>query len=143
METKIIYWLEDDGLYQDYCQRLLASEFGKEVDVRWIATEKEFNDRFLEIADTKPACILIDIMLQWTETSLHDQSTGIGEYLTAGFRCLTRLANDAETKSIPIIFYTVLDPKDVLGAPLGVPWVRKDSSDKRLVDQIRDAIFSS
>lgn len=134
---KIIYIVEDDYFQLEYVSTLLQNEFGSDVEVRPIQTESEFCRRFEEIAAARPACIVLDILIQWAEATMSDDSRGPGTFRTAGLRCQRKLREDQRTKNIDVILYTVLDRSDVLDFPQEVHYLRKDASDERFLELVR------
>jgi hypothetical protein len=136
----IIYVVEDDYLQLEYVCRILQDEFGPDVEVRSIRTESEFWRRFEEIASAQPACVVLDILIQWAEAAVSNESRGPGSFRTAGLRCQKKLSEDARTKNISVIFYTVLDRSDVLDFPREVHYLRKDVPDERFLALVRTLV---
>lgn len=134
----IIYIVEDDSLQADYIENLLRTECRFEVEIRRIVTESEFWNRFDEVAVAKPACIIMDILLQWSYAEVARETHAVGSYLTAGLRCQKKLAEDPRTKSITVVFHTVLDRSDIPNIPRNVLYLRKDASDSRFMGVIEE-----
>lgn len=110
--------VEDDKLQYEWLDRCLRqSKPLKVTRLERIKTEKEFYDRFDEIASDPPNVILLDIMLRWADPApnLTPPPPEVGQegFFRAGLRCEQKLATDARTKNIPIIIYSVLEREDL------------------------------
>jgi CheY-like chemotaxis protein len=136
--TRIVYVVEDDPLQGEYLDRLLRDKFSSSLKVKLIGSESEFYTRFEEIVADKPACVIMDILLQWAPAEIAKDSKDLGSYVNAGLRCQKKLAEDPRTREIPVIFFTVLDRADVPELPRDTAYVRKDASDQRFVGVVRD-----
>jgi CheY-like chemotaxis protein len=111
--------VEDDRVqFQLLRQVMQESKSIAALEIKRISTEKEFYDRFDEIASDKPAVILLDIMLRWADPApnLELPPTEVDRegFYRAGFRCERRLAADKRTQNIPVIFYSVLEYEDLI-----------------------------
>jgi CheY-like chemotaxis protein len=111
--------VEDDKLQYEWLDPLLRQSKTLNVTrLERIKTEKEFYDKFEEIASDPPDVILLDIMLRWADPAPDftppppeiDRDAG---FFRAGLRCEQKLAADDRTKNIPIIIYSVLESEDL------------------------------
>jgi CheY-like chemotaxis protein len=112
--------VEDDKLQFNFIKDALTRiETSSIVRIRRIVTELEFRKTFEEIADDKPDVIIMDIMLRWTDPSpemdLPPADIANEGFFRAGVRCEKMLAEDARTKEIPIMIYSVLEKTDLEG----------------------------
>jgi CheY-like chemotaxis protein len=105
--------VEDDSADADPIREQLQARFGARVDV--ISTEREFVDKFEEIATRPPDVIVMDVMLRWTrpspdltEESIPARVREEGFYF-AGLRCIDMLEQDSRTRKIPYVIYSGLD----------------------------------
>jgi CheY-like chemotaxis protein len=139
--------VEDDKVqFQSFEKALRESSVISRINR--IRTEKEFNDRFEEIALDKPDVILMDIMLRWAdpEPDLPPPPPEIDNegFYRAGLRCERLLARDDRTKNIPIVIYSVLDSgqvgKEIPRRP-GVNFLNKTfdlkALERALIDSVR------
>jgi CheY-like chemotaxis protein len=110
--------VEDDKLQYEWLDRFLRENKSLNVTrLERIKTEKEFADRFEEIASNPPNVILLDVMLRWADPSpdLTPPPPEVEKegFFRAGLRCEQKLAADDRTKNIPIIIYSVLESEDL------------------------------
>lgn len=135
----VIYLVEDDGLQGDLIIAQLATEFGPNVEVVRIPTEREFYVRLDEIASSKPRGIIIDQMLQFDQDAL-EVIDEVQDYMKAGQRCIRKLKENPTTAAIPILQYTVLDKNMVGSLPDGASYLRKDKTKRRLFNWVRSCL---
>jgi CheY-like chemotaxis protein len=136
--------VEDDYIQANALRDALKREI-PELKVDRIATESQFRAALPGLARDKPDVILMDVMLRWSDPApqrpeppedvLQEGSR------RSGLRCQRRLADNPETRDIPVILYTVLESsdlqlelEDLRGNCVYLP---KDSSVAPLVDEIR------
>jgi CheY-like chemotaxis protein len=107
--------VEDDHLQSDSTLHNLSREIPG-VSLIHIPTEFEFRARFDEIVSSKPDVIVMDVMLRWDDPKPDLQippDVAEGGFRRAGIRCKSLLAENEQTRDIPVIFYTVLDSAEV------------------------------
>lgn len=134
---RVVYVIEDDPFWRDWTVDFLRANL--DVVIKPVSTEKEFQDRFEEIAGDQPKCLILDVMLQWTEAAL-DASKPPGSFVEAGLRCYNKLMKDPRTKNTEVLLHTVLDRGDVFGFPRSVGFLRKDEPDAKLLTAVRKAL---
>ena len=139
MKKHRIYVVEDDYGQAQLTIVALEDSFGDSIDIVHIATHHKFREKFEEIAANLPLCIILDVMLPWSDTAIAEEPPSIESFLTAGFQCCEQIRNDPRTTKIPILIYTVLDRSDIKGLPKNVDYLRKDSADQRLIDWVKGA----
>lgn len=140
--------VEDDHLQAELIEEALLKEtdLGSETSVRRLSTERQFREYLPEITTRKPDVIVMDVMLRWTDPS-PDMQPPPEEIVKAGcFRAGLRnaklLAQNENTKNIPIILYTMLERIDLGETPelMGITYLPKDSELIPLVQAIRSVI---
>jgi CheY-like chemotaxis protein len=107
-----------------------------------IATELDFQNEFHKIIENKPDVIIMDVMLCWTHPA-RDMPPEPGDMDRAGIRCEKMLANNEETKNIPVILYTVLsreDLKDDLPNRQNVRYLDKDFNSSSIAKEVFSVI---
>jgi CheY-like chemotaxis protein len=140
--------VEDDYIQASSLQEALRQALGREgrkIDIDRIATEERFRAKLGEIARDKPDVIIMDVMLRWTDAAepLPEAPEEVRRegYHRAGIRCQRLLAENPETRNIPVIFYTVLEESDLkpeLEDLVGnFVYLSKNSSVAPLVEEIR------
>ncbi|HRI45647.1 MAG TPA: hypothetical protein PL089_13870 [Ignavibacteria bacterium] len=107
--------IEDDHLQSKLLIKQLNHEF-KDCTIELLETESDFIKKFPMIEKNPPDLILIDIMLRFQNPS-RDMIKVIPSdrkgFYRAGIRCKQDLNQSEQTKSIPIILYTVLNKADL------------------------------
>jgi CheY-like chemotaxis protein len=140
---KLIH-LEDDKQCAELIKRALEGEFGKStVEIKRICTEAAFRAQIPQIVEDNPDCVLLDVMVRWTDVS-RDMPAAPEEVkeegnFRAGLRC-ERLLHEV-APDLPTILYTVLDRKDLGEEILNHPKVRhitKEANFAPLFDAIRE-----
>lgn len=131
--------VEDDKAQYEFIDKTLKNM--KDVSrVERFSTEREFYDRFEELAADKPDVILMDIMLRWDNPARQMEQPPekvIREgFYRAGLRCEKMLADDERTANIRVIIYSVLDPED-LPERDGVEFLPKNFDRKELERAVR------
>ena len=140
MKKKLIYVVEDDYHQAQWTLERIKEEFGESVEVQLITTHYQFNQRLEEIGLRLPVCIILDVMLPWTDTEVSEQPANMDSFMTAGIDCLKKLHGDPRTAAIPVLIYTVLDRSDLTGLPDGTAFLRKDSPDYRMIAWVKEAL---
>lgn len=131
--------VEDDDMQSDWLIERLKREFRTEPDL--IRTESEFYDCLDALSSSPPDIIIIDIMLPWTEVERDSRDAppeirGKG-WFDAGLRCEKLLHEREETKSIPVILYSMLEPKNLpRDLPHNVVFVSKVYNIDDLIEKI-------
>lgn len=143
MKKKLIYVVEDDYYQAQWTLDLLREEFGETIEVERIATHHGFLEKFREIAEKKPACIILDVMLPWTDTEISEEPTSLDSFMTAGIQCQQRLKGDERTAKIPVLIYTVLDRGDLSRLPAGTAHLRKDAPDSKLIEWVENVLATA
>jgi hypothetical protein len=144
---------ENDYLQAEPLEETLRETFNPSKFFRY-KTEKEFQDALSEIAANPPNVFVIDVMLPWTQPNpeeeefIGDEEQASSSYHQAGMRCALLLAENEQTKNIPVILYTVLKGSDVANLkkeqPLpnqpysSIHYVRKEADFQNLIDKIRE-----
>lgn len=135
--------VEDDPLYADSLEQLLARAFPGAAIER-VRTEHEFTTRIDDYRAAPPSVFVIDVMLRWTDPAPEmpeppDEVKRQGFY-KAGLRCQARLASQAETRDVPVVFHSVLERGDlggILDDILHVTFVAKGSDGEELLRAVK------
>ncbi len=139
--------VEDDHLQAE----LLIETFRDESDlasalINRISTEREFRERFEEIAHNPPDVIIMDVMLRWADptpdTIEPPPEIKMDGFHRAGLRNEKQLAGDPRTRDIPVVLYTILEAADLEGMAERptVYYQPKDSEYGPLVQTIRSLV---
>ena len=143
MRKRVIYVVEDDPFQAEWIVELLQKEVGDQVEVKLITTHYGFESSFDTIATDQPAAIILDVMLQWTDTDVAREPAKLDSYRRAGLDCCNRLAKDPRTRKVRVLLYSVLDRNDVRGLPPGTEYLRKDSKDSVLIAWVRGVLAAA
>jgi DNA-binding response OmpR family regulator len=149
-----IWLVEDDPSQAELILGALRDALPKE-EFRHIKTERGFFEALDDSALDLPSVIILDVMLPWTELRLlpsgeldrgalpagYDEDGG---FYRAGVRCLEEVRRRENTRSIPVIWLTVLTNGD-LSAELGrfsgrVVYVSKREKPEKLIATVRGLI---
>ena len=145
--------LEDDPTMAEWLQGVIQREFGMTVtSVELLETESEFRLRWVPEFDAgrrlTPACIVIDVMLRWTDPAPDQPVRPLdvveGGHIRAGFRCQHEIMRHPRLRGIPVTLFTSLTPEECqrLGFDLkGVDLVNKDDG-QRIVYSLRRALMA-
>lgn len=112
---------DDKAQYSDLKNAItqIRTSSNSKQRIERIATESEFIAEFESIARDKPDVIILDVMLRWADPApdmkLPPSEIAEQGFFRAGVRCERRLAADPRTSDIPIIVYSILDKKDLVG----------------------------
>jgi CheY-like chemotaxis protein len=134
--------VEDDWAQYEFISQALLNLKPVPRVVRF-GNEKEFNDRFEELAADRPDVILMDIMLRWANPAPQmeqpPEEVKRDGFYRAGLRCERMLAGDERTKEIPVIIHSVLslEPED-LPKRAGVKFLPKNFDIKELARELRN-----
>lgn len=137
---KKLYVVEDDYHQAQWTADLLKEEFGEAVELERISTQHEFLTRFEEIALRQPACIILDVMLPWTDKEVSEEPSSVDSFMTAGIQCCRKLRGDSRTANTQVLIYTVMDRSDLPGLPDRIVHLRKDAPDSRLIAWVKDCM---
>ncbi len=134
--------VDDDQLWWERVREELDRSFN-EIEWTWIKTESEFRNAVPELIDNPPALILMDVMLPWCTPSedMEEPPDDVREegFYFAGLRCSRLLRNNAATKDIPVVLWTVLERealRDSVDFDYNGPYVRKDADFEPLLEAI-------
>lgn len=110
--------IDDDPDQFKYINRELLKESSFPIEkIERITTELEFRERYEEIAENNPDIIIVDIMIRWTNLSRHmtppPKEIEEDGFYRAGLRIINMLNEDARTRTIPIIVYSILNKEDI------------------------------
>ena len=113
--------IEDDPIMADWLREKITRELGLDGDsIELVETESEFRLTWLEAFDRrqkdKPDCIVIDVMLRWTDPApkMPPRPADVieGGHIRAGFRCRKALEEHPELRSVPVLLFTSLTKED-------------------------------
>jgi DNA-binding NarL/FixJ family response regulator len=139
--------LEDDYLQADWLVKTLKESFGA-IDIEVVDSESEFHRSFAKIRKNPPDLVFTDVMVRWAlpgpdVPERPDEVKGDAFY-RAGFRCLRMLLDAEETRSVPVIVYSVLERDDVTQETSALPphvlYVQKNSEVDDLIRRIRSLV---
>ncbi len=117
MKDRIIL-IEDDPHQSASIKAAVESHY-RNVEVEVLETESEFCERVagMTLNGPKPSMIICDIMLPWAfpEAGAPKAPPDVGEgtFCKAGVRCWERLRKREDLRSVPWIFFTVLDERTI------------------------------
>jgi CheY-like chemotaxis protein len=78
-----------------------------------VESEREFGEKFEDIAEAQYDFAIIDVMVKWegreTNRKRPDEEVLKGGYYRAGFRCLKKLRADPRTSSLRVVVHSNLD----------------------------------
>ena len=133
--------LEDDHLQRKDVQQALEKGLGAAVETK--TTESEFRRDFEEIASNPPDVAVLDVMVRWANPS-RDMPAAPQEVTDnpekAGIRCARELRDDARTKAVKVILYSVLGNEDMGDEPLpdDVIGVVKETDFANLLEKVKE-----
>jgi hypothetical protein len=117
----------------------------RDVEVECISTEYQFTTKIEAFRAHPPALFILDVIVDWTEPGEDVDAPSIvlrdGPF-AAGVRCFERLAADAHTKIVPVVFYTGCRRSDLEGlieAPF--EFLSKDYGDHRPLVKMVDRLL--
>ncbi len=132
--------VEDDYFQAEWIEQIVLKEFsGSRTKI--LRTETEFRD-FMREGGFKPDVIILDVILPWTVPGSKaepppEEVRNNGRH-RAGVRCWRHLAENPETRDIPVVLYTVLDTEDLQeDIPPNVRYLSKQSDPVPLVEEIK------
>ena len=129
-----ILLVEDDHLQRAAARQALQTSLDAEIQI--MKTEFEFFDSFEATAANPPSVVILDRMLRWVDPKPNIPAPPDGARENAGLRCAQKLRNDPRTRSVRIIFYSVLE-RDDSGAYEKFDQLVKDAGFDELIDHIR------
>lgn len=139
---KRILLIEDDHFHRELIESRIRGRW-ENIDFVFepITNEKAFRERFDELAARPFDLVIIDQMLPYTswEDESHNRDALELDAFRGGTRCYQRLREDPRTRSVPVVFYTILDRESV---PEGTVYVNKtgDSEMRKLLEAAGKAL---
>ena len=129
--------VEDDHFHKQVIEEKFRGHLGPDTKICWVRYEKEFVQRFNEIAEMHYDLAILDQMMPWTDEDdeEYDADAPKDGPLRAGTRCWERLKATESTKDRPAIFFTNLEKRTV---PDGAPYVRK-KDDEEMTQLLQEA----
>lgn len=136
--------VEDDHFQSEALESLLEAEIPGTVIFR-IRTEREFRQKFEEIALDQPDVVIMDIMLRWTDPSpsmdMPPQDVLSDGFYRAGLRCTKLLLGDPRTRRCHIVVYSALSHErlasDVAGFGRNAVFMSKAKPHEHLLQLLR------
>jgi len=109
--------VEDDPEQAQRVEKAIKVCF-KDVSVQRIRTEADFYQFADEIAaDALPDLVILDVMLPWASAvpdfPAPPEEVKRDGFFRAGLRCQRFLADNAKTRKIPVVLYSILEAKDL------------------------------
>lgn len=104
---KLLVIEDDETQAADLVKALDTIREFRPVEAVRIELERDFEERFEEIASQHFDLAIVDIMLEYQDPS-PNMKQAPGLYDDAGFRCRKRLNEDPRTAHIPVIMLSVL-----------------------------------
>ena len=116
--------VEDDPFHLAMMKQAYKKHWAGQVDIHSKTNQKQFVSSFKRTGLEKFDLVIIDQMLPWTSA---DDEADDADYppegpLRAGTECFKKLQSNANTKTVPVVFFTNLEEATV---PNGVKYVRK------------------
>jgi len=147
MMTPYILVVEDDHLQDEPLSEHLREEFpgGRVLSIR---TELEFRNRLEDFRADRPDVAIMDVMLRWALPSpdMQPPPQQVAEegFYRAGLRCAELLAADPRLRTVPVIFYTILERSDLEQDGTRLPsdsvYVRKSPDMDLLARKVRERL---
>ena len=138
MTTVRVLVVEDDEEQIEWLRDKLGRAF-EVLDFEAITSESDFRANFGTIAASRPDAIILDVMLRWTKAGrgVTPRPAEEESFYYAGLRCKKMLAENEETKDIPVIVSSVLSGHEL---PSGITLLPKEGDETRLVDLLRTLV---
>lgn len=114
----LILLVEDDPQQSESIKRAIQGRY-QSADVKLVETESEFYDWVDRIPDVgpHPRVVICDVMLPWTFPSLNapkpPSDVSKGTFRKAGLRCWKKFRQREHFRTVPWIYFTVLDEKTI------------------------------
>jgi CheY-like chemotaxis protein len=149
---RFIVIVEDDHLQEGPLEEQIRDAF-PQARIDTVATEEEFRTRLVDYRRERPSVFVMDVMLRWAYPSptatRPPPDVAEGGYQRAGIRCAQLLSQDAALRTVPVIYYTILERSDLERDTRQPPdhrntmYVRKSTDPETLVRKIRELIRTS
>jgi CheY-like chemotaxis protein len=115
------------------------------VEITLLETEYSFVGSLPQLRNSPPDVVILDIMLLWDKLSENiatpPEKVETEGTNNAGFRCIEELRRFPETRTIPVVLYSVLDQFDIeeklQNLPQNVYHIPKDNDYSVLVNLIK------
>lgn len=108
--------VEDDHLQDGPLQDLLREQFPT-ARVEAVFTERDFRGRLAGYRDDPPDVVIMDVMMRWADPRPGDPPPPpevlAGGYRRAGIRCVEQMAGEPALRTVPVIYYTILERTDL------------------------------
>lgn len=117
MKTHFIL-IEDDPQQSETIKSAIERRY-RDVEVRLSETESDFYDRLdkIPVRGDHPHMVICDVMLPWAfpspDAPPQPAEVAEGTFRKAGLRCWERFRQREDLRSIPWIYFTVLDEKTI------------------------------
>jgi len=117
MKTLILL-IEDDCQQSETIKRAIERRY-QSVSVELIESESDFCQRLHSLPDSKrkPRVVICDVMLPWAspapDAPTQPREVAEGTFRKAGLRCWARFREHQDLRSVPWIYFTVLDEKTI------------------------------
>lgn len=142
-----IVLVEDDHLQEGPLEDHIRRSFpGATIEI--LGTEQEFRSRLPEYRRRRPDVVVLDVMLRWSYPSRTPAAPPPdvveGGYQRAGIRCADLMAADDTLRDVPVIYYTILErrdlERDVEQVSDGRRYVRKSADPEILARKVRELL---
>lgn len=113
MKTQFIL-VEDDPQQSETIKSAIERRY-RDVEVELLETESDFCNRLatIPVRGERPRMVICDVMLPWAfpsaDAPLPPSDVSAGTFRKAGLRCWERFRQREDLRSIPWIYFTVLD----------------------------------
>ena len=139
--------LEDDHLQEDLVRDQLQQAF-PDARIETIVSEQDFQSRLADFRRQPPDVIIMDVMLRWASprpgAPAPPDDVVSGGYQRAGFRCAELVFKDAVLRTVPVVYYTILEggdlERDTRQLSGSTTYVRKSKDHGYLARKIRDLV---
>ncbi len=137
---KHLWLVEDDPNMVSELVHTFENELG--LIVSTLTTEEEFRKSYQTLAATNPpAVVVLDVMFRWTKISSRPSLPPIEcrDYQRAGLRCKELLMSFPPTATVPLVFYSFLDSRDIESSA-GVFFSTKRSGHRDLIAYLKQLL---
>lgn len=110
--------IEDDPQQSASIKAAIESHY-RNVEVELLETESEFCNHVakMPVGETRPHIVICDVMLPWAfpDPNAPEAPPEVvaGTFRNAGLRCWRRFRQREDLRSVPWIYFTVLDEKTI------------------------------
>ena len=126
--------VEDDEDQAEDLEKTLRSAF-KGIKITRIELEREFLERFDEVAEGRYDLAILDMMLEWSDPA-PNLPPPPGTFDEAGLRCHQKLKSDARTAHVPVLVLSVLRKN----LPDGMDYVIKTHDLSNIIPKVSEII---